>query len=87
MGLLGGAEAPFEEVAVFYNFWFAFKSWRDFADADECGGSARGHATTSADSDGGEGEDGILAELARTRTPNLNIVVVSWVSARGRLLV
>ena len=37
--------------------------------------------------DGGEGEDGILAELARTRTPNLNIVVVSWVSARGRLLV
>ena len=43
-----------------------------------CGGRARGHATTSADSDGGEGEDGILAELTRTRTPNLNIVVVSW---------
>jgi len=33
--LLGEADAPFEEVAVFYNFWFGFKSWRDFADADE----------------------------------------------------
>ena len=33
--LLGGADASAEEVATFYNFWFDFKSWRDFADADE----------------------------------------------------
>ena len=33
--LLGDASAPFDDVAEFYNFWFAFKSWRDFADADE----------------------------------------------------
>ena len=33
--LLGGADAPFGEVADFYNFWFEFKSWRDFADVDE----------------------------------------------------
>ena len=33
--LLGGADAPFDDVAAFYNFWFDFRSWRDFADADE----------------------------------------------------
>ena len=33
--LLGAAEGAFDEVAAFYNFWFDFKSWRDFADADE----------------------------------------------------
>jgi DnaJ family protein C protein 2 len=34
--LLGAADGAFDDVAAFYNFWFAFKSWRDFADADEC---------------------------------------------------
>eukprot|EP00967_Tisochrysis_lutea_P132727 scaffold232114_cov27-Tisochrysis_lutea.AAC.2 len=33
--LLGTDESPDEEVAQFYNFWFDFRSWRDFADADE----------------------------------------------------
>lgn len=33
--LLGDANTPFDEVARFYNFWFEFRSWRDFADADE----------------------------------------------------
>ena len=33
--LLGAADDPFDNVASFYNFWFEFKSWRDFADADE----------------------------------------------------
>ena len=33
--LLGDAETPFDSVANFYNFWFEFRSWRDFADADE----------------------------------------------------
>ena len=33
--LLGAPDAEFEKVAAFYNFWFDFKSWRDFADADE----------------------------------------------------
>lgn len=33
--LLGEATTGFETVAQFYNFWFNFKSWRDFADADE----------------------------------------------------
>jgi len=33
--LLGGEDAPDETVAAFYNFWFDFQSWRDFADADE----------------------------------------------------
>ena len=33
--LLGDASTPFDDVASFYNFWFEFKSWRDFADADE----------------------------------------------------
>lgn len=33
--LLGAADGAFDDVAAFYNFWFAFKSWRDFADADE----------------------------------------------------
>jgi len=33
--LLGDEESADEEVAKFYNFWFDFRSWRDFADADE----------------------------------------------------
>ena len=33
--LLGDGATPFDAVADFYNFWFSFKSWRDFADADE----------------------------------------------------
>lgn len=33
--LLGTEDAPDDDVAQFYNFWFDFQSWRDFADADE----------------------------------------------------
>ena len=33
--LLGSKETPYAEVSRFYQFWFDFKSWRDFADADE----------------------------------------------------
>jgi len=33
--LLGDHSSSFDQVAAFYNFWFDFKTWRDFADADE----------------------------------------------------
>jgi hypothetical protein len=32
---LGDASTPYEQVTAFYNFWFNFKSWRDFSFADE----------------------------------------------------
>ena len=32
---LGGADAPWEQVDKFYDFWFAFKSWREFPHEDE----------------------------------------------------
>ena len=32
---VGGPEAPWEEVSAFYDFWFGFKSWREFPHADE----------------------------------------------------
>ena len=33
--LLGNAETPYDAVVSMYDFWFDFRSWRDFADADE----------------------------------------------------
>ena len=33
--LLGDAKTPFEKVDKMYDFWFKFKSWREFADDDE----------------------------------------------------
>lgn len=33
--LLGAEDSSDDAVAHFYNFWFDFQSWRDFADADE----------------------------------------------------
>eukprot|EP00998_Keelungia_sp_KM082_P008944 NODE_511_length_1858_cov_53.408434_g503_i0.p1 GENE.NODE_511_length_1858_cov_53.408434_g503_i0~~NODE_511_length_1858_cov_53.408434_g503_i0.p1 ORF type:complete len:471 (+),score=164.89 NODE_511_length_1858_cov_53.408434_g503_i0:381-1793(+) len=32
---LGTDDAPINEVNKFYDFWFAFKSWRDFSHVDE----------------------------------------------------
>lgn len=32
---LGDDDSPFEEVDKFYDFWYAFKSWREFPHADE----------------------------------------------------
>ncbi|KAK9696978.1 hypothetical protein RND81_08G007700 [Saponaria officinalis] len=32
---LGDDNSPFEEVDKFYDFWYAFKSWREFPHADE----------------------------------------------------
>ncbi|GAB4855262.1 hypothetical protein Ancab_023882 [Ancistrocladus abbreviatus] len=33
--LLGDENTPLEEVDRFYNFWYSFKSWREFPHADE----------------------------------------------------
>lgn len=33
--MLGDAAAPWEQVSAFYNFWFGFKSWREFPHEDE----------------------------------------------------
>ena len=33
--LLGNSETPYDAVVRMYDFWFDFRSWRDFADADE----------------------------------------------------
>lgn len=33
--LLGDASAPWEHVSAFYDFWFAFKSWREFPHDEE----------------------------------------------------
>eukprot|EP01018_Ginkgo_biloba_P039034 Gb_29519 [translate_table: standard] len=32
---LGDDNSPIEEVDTFYNFWYAFKSWREFPHADD----------------------------------------------------
>lgn len=32
---LGEENTPIEEVDMFYNFWYSFKSWREFPHADE----------------------------------------------------
>ncbi len=32
---LGDADTPYPEVTKFYDFWFTFKSWRDFSFLDE----------------------------------------------------
>ena len=32
---LGDADTPWEQVDKFYDFWFAFKSWREFPHEDE----------------------------------------------------
>ena len=32
---LGDADTPWEKVDKFYDFWFAFKSWREFPHEDE----------------------------------------------------
>lgn len=32
---LGGPDAPWAEVSSFYDFWFAFKSWREFPHPEE----------------------------------------------------
>lgn len=32
---LGDEKTPFEEVDSFYDFWYSFKSWREFPHADE----------------------------------------------------
>ncbi|OWM78509.1 dnaJ homolog subfamily C member 2-like [Punica granatum] len=32
---LGGEDAPLKEVDNFYDFWYSFKSWREFPHADE----------------------------------------------------
>ena len=32
---LGDESSPLEEVDAFYNFWYAFKSWREFPHSDE----------------------------------------------------
>ncbi|XP_057545435.1 uncharacterized protein LOC130824442 [Amaranthus tricolor] len=32
---LGDDNTPFDEVDKFYNFWYSFKSWREFPHADE----------------------------------------------------
>ncbi|KAI7843108.1 hypothetical protein COHA_003279 [Chlorella ohadii] len=32
---LGDADAPMDKVDAFYNFWYAFKSWREFPHPDE----------------------------------------------------
>ena len=31
----GDEETPWEEVSRFYDFWYAFKSWREFPHPDE----------------------------------------------------
>jgi len=33
--VLGGADSPYAQVDGFYDFWFAFKSWREFRHEDE----------------------------------------------------
>eukprot|EP01097_Dermamoeba_algensis_P008999 TRINITY_DN61_c0_g1_i1.p1 TRINITY_DN61_c0_g1~~TRINITY_DN61_c0_g1_i1.p1 ORF type:complete len:525 (+),score=197.58 TRINITY_DN61_c0_g1_i1:357-1931(+) len=33
--LLGDEKTPWEKVEAFYDFWFSFKSWRDFPQDDE----------------------------------------------------
>ncbi|CAN4108525.1 unnamed protein product [Withania somnifera] len=33
--LLGDEDTPIKEVNSFYNFWYSFKSWREFPHADE----------------------------------------------------
>ncbi|CAN0860322.1 DnaJ homolog subfamily C member 2 [Linum grandiflorum] len=33
---LGDDSTPFKEVDSFYDFWYSFKSWREFPHADEC---------------------------------------------------
>ena len=32
---LGDSSTPYEEVAKFYDFWYGFKSWREFPHPDE----------------------------------------------------
>lgn len=32
---LGPPDAPWSEVSAFYDFWFAFKSWREFPHPEE----------------------------------------------------
>ncbi len=32
---VGEDETPWEEVDKFYDFWFSFKSWREFPHPDE----------------------------------------------------
>jgi DnaJ family protein C protein 2 len=32
---VGGPEAPWAEVSAFYDFWFAFRSWREFPHPEE----------------------------------------------------
>lgn len=32
---LGDENTPIEEVQKFYDFWFRFKSWREFPDEEE----------------------------------------------------
>jgi hypothetical protein len=32
---LGNEESPYAEVAAFYEFWYTFKSWREFPHPDE----------------------------------------------------
>jgi DnaJ family protein C protein 2 len=32
---VGDADTPYEAVAAFYDFWFTFKSWREFPHEDE----------------------------------------------------
>lgn len=32
---VGGPDSPWDQVAAFYDFWFSFKSWREFPHPDE----------------------------------------------------
>jgi len=32
---IGDDNTPYEEIKKFYDFWFSFKSWRDFSGEDE----------------------------------------------------
>jgi len=32
---VGGPDAPWAELSAFYDFWFSFKSWREFPHPDE----------------------------------------------------
>ncbi len=35
MPTLGDDNTPLDQVKKMYNFWFSFKSWRDFSGEDE----------------------------------------------------
>ena len=32
---MGGPDSPWAEVTAFYDFWFSFRSWREFPHPDE----------------------------------------------------